>query len=136
MDVDYGTAGYPHYYPLPELADEGWASIEVSGAQARDFVAFAAAGDPEALEPGGRQQTQVSGANGGVLASGWLERPGDSTERYRLHLDGNGGSALEWLRDLSDGYVATADGSHDTAPGPVVVNVADTPGWVTAETGE
>lgn len=136
MDSPYGSAGYPHFSPQPELSDEGWASMQVSGPQALAFVQAALTSDAEALEPGAHQPTQLNAGDGSLLAGGWLERPGDSPDVYGLHVESNGGQALDWLRALSDGYVAVGDDPYVTLPGPVVVTTAETPDWVASETSD
>jgi glycine hydroxymethyltransferase len=135
IDFEYITGGYPHFHAQPELSDAGWASIEITGPQAHAFVSYSLTSDPETLEPGARQPTQLLNPDGSLLAAGWLERPGDSVDAYRLHVESNGGQAIDWLRALSDGYVALGDG-HAAAPGPVVVNVVESPDWVANESSE
>ena len=131
IDYDPAAHGYPHFYYIddaPEVAAP-YVQIQVAGERAAELLYWATTTDVFALEAGGCGKVRLHTPRGqvdGTLEAG-LEAPdraatGPGTS-FRLTVPvSQGGLALTWLRDLSDGYVAfdPADPLRKL-PGPVSV---------------
>ena len=121
IDTAIEADGYPHFAYIDDVYAEGWHTLAVRGAKARDFLNIALTSDVDALTEAGRQQvTHLLEADGRVMASGVLEMV--SPTEYHLHLESNVARVAAWLRSLSDGYVlADPNDPHLRLPGPVDV---------------
>jgi len=121
IDTPVEADGYPHFAYVDDVYSEGWHSLAISGAKARDFLNIALTSDVDALMQAGQQQiTHLLEADGRAMASGVLEMV--SATEYRLHLESNVARVAAWLRSLSDGYVlADPNDPHTRLPGPVDV---------------
>ncbi|MBI5292015.1 MAG: serine hydroxymethyltransferase [Chloroflexi bacterium] len=135
VGIDFAPTqhGYPHFYyiddprpgrdapagPLGDVPPERlYATIEIEGEQAEEFLYWATTNDVYNLTDGSAQPTEVRFPGG--LCRGTLKRV--TRDRYTLTgLDGQAARALTFLRDLSDGYVAFDPDLYRKLPGPVTV---------------
>jgi glycine hydroxymethyltransferase len=122
IDFDTERRGYPHFYYIDDPApDAPCTQVTIQGERAADFLYWALASDPYALAPGQAHKTRLYTPRGqveGVLQAG--------EQGYALTIPSDRAPvALAWLRDLSDGYVASdpADPLRKL-PGPMVVRAA------------
>ena len=118
MDYEPSSHGYPHFYYVDDRPSGAWGTYDVRGERCREFLSFALSSDLEALEPGESQPTRLVTPQGVVDGALTCKTP------LEFHLTvpaEKAGLAAIWLRDLSDGYVATDSDPQRKLPGPVVV---------------
>jgi glycine hydroxymethyltransferase len=119
IDFEAARHGYPHFWYLDDPAPPAaFASLEVAGARADEFLYWATTSDVYALAPGQSQATRLYTPKGQV--EGAVTRDGAA---YRLTVPADrAGLVAAWLRDLSDGYVAAdLNDLQRKLPGPVYV---------------
>jgi len=119
IDFEPAKHGYPHFYYLDDKPSHSeWATFELSGDRARQFLDAAISCDLEAVKAGESLATAIYTPKGTV--EGALTSVG--TQVYRLSMPAQqAGLAVAWLRDLSDGYIAFGDDPLRKLPGPVIV---------------
>ncbi len=123
IDFEPPTHGYPHFYYLDDpLPSEPFTEVAIEGEQADAFLRWTTSARPAGVKPGEAVAVTLGLHAGPVQAV--LARDADG-KGWRLTLPTDqAGTALAWLRDLSDGYVALPDGDlHRKIPGPVVVRL-------------
>lgn len=119
-DFAPGKPGYPHFYYLDDepITDKSYASYEVTGENATEFLNFALSSDLDALHDGDSQTTNVNIP--GETIGGSVKKLGDY--RYLLQFDRDKANmAVNWLRALSDGYVEFDPDLRKKLPGPVPI---------------
>ena len=120
IDFEPTQHGYPHFWYLDDAAPSPatYATLEVAGARADDFLYWATTSDVFALAPGQSQATRLYTPKGQV--EGVVSRDGAA---YRLTVPADKAALVAtWLRDLSDGYVAAdLNDLQRKLPGPVFV---------------
>ena len=122
IDFEPTRHGYPHFYYIDDPAPRGaFAQIEIAGERAAEFLYWALTSDVYALQPNESQATCLYTPKG--ICKGVLTRSGDiyqlaiPTDKVQI--------VLTWLRDLSDGYVASDPTDPlRKLPGPVIVREA------------
>ena len=135
IDTDATADGYPHFYYM-EAEDEslGWQTVEITGADAEEFVDKALTGQVVGLSNGEMAPTWVLEPSGEPMTRGYVEKTADG---YKLHIEGGKLQRVTaWLRSLSDGFVVfDPTDLQARLPGPVVVRTAgDAPDSI--DTGE
>ncbi|MGQ0600831.1 MAG: hypothetical protein ACT4QE_03940, partial [Anaerolineales bacterium] len=132
IDFEPARHGYPHFYFVDDAAfgrdaaaslmpGRLYASIEIAGERAADFLYWATTSDVYALTDGQAQATRLYAPHGQV--EGALTRSGST---YTLNVPTDKASLIAtWLRDLSDGFVAPdLTDLHRKLPGPIFVRDA------------
>jgi glycine hydroxymethyltransferase len=116
--------GYPHFYYLDEAVSGEFASFSIYGERVRQFLCYALASDTEALQPGTAQATNLHTPQGEFSGSLACVSPFE----FQLTIPSAQASwAANWLRALSDGYVAFDDDLLRKLPGPIIVQEAGAP---------
>ena len=88
------------------------------GARLREFLNFTLSSDVEALQAGGSQATRLFTPLGDIDGTLTCQ----SADEFALSVPGaKAGLAANWLRDLSDGFVAFDEDVQRKIPGPVMV---------------
>ena len=122
IDVEPARHGYPHFYYSDDPAPRGkFGVIELAGEHAEGLLRWATDCRPEELVAGGVTSVKLhlpGKAVGGTLARG-------EAEGWELTLpSADVPLALQWLRDLSDGFVIVdPQDRFRRLPGPVVVRL-------------
>ena len=133
-DIDVGAAGYPHNYyieiPRAESGNARWATLEISGPNAAEFLNLALTSKVFELKEGQSQPAWVLEPGGAPLARCILTRRPERSRKghpvYHLHVETQVERVAAWLRDLSDGYVRLDPTDvYAKLPGPVVVRALD-----------
>jgi len=122
IDFEPTTHGYPHFYYLDDaLPDTPHFSIELEGEHAEGMLRWITAARPGEIAPGSSVETKLA-LDDGELIDAQLEH-GDDGETWKLIIGTEqGGRAIAWLRDLSDGYVKFDPSDiYRKSPGPVII---------------
>ncbi len=126
IDFEPTKHGYPHFYYIDDPApgrdvppERLYATIEIAGDRAEEFLYWATANDVYALADGLSQPTEIRAATHPCRAT--LTRA--NRHRFTLTVPSTSVSLVAtWLRDLSDGYVAfDSNDPYGKLPGPVIV---------------
>ncbi len=120
IDFDPPAHGYPHFYYLDDYnaRQEKFISFEIGGTCVRHFLNYALSSDVEALEEGQSQPTRISTPKRAVEAVLTCIKP----NLFRIRVErSEAGLVAEWLRSLSDGFVAFDEDQLRKLPGPVWV---------------
>jgi glycine hydroxymethyltransferase len=126
IDFEPTSHGYPHFYYLDDaLPETPYFSIELEGEHAEGMLRWITAARPGEIEPGKSVETKLA-LDDGELVDVQLER-GEDGETWKLIIGTKqGGRAIAWLRDLSDGYVVFDPSDiYRKSPGPVVLRSGD-----------
>ncbi|MBN1285017.1 MAG: glycine cleavage system aminomethyltransferase GcvT [Anaerolineae bacterium] len=125
LDIAVQRAGYPHHYYIEDV-EEHWATLEIVGPNAAEFLNLALTSRVFELKDGQSQPTWVLLPEGEPLSRGILvrrpERDRNGYPVYHLHVEHHIERIAAWLRDLSDGYINFDPVDvHAKLPGPVIV---------------
>ncbi len=120
-----GRAEYPHHYYI-EDKDDPWATLEIAGPAAAEFLNLALTSKVFELKDGQSQPAWALEPDGRPISRCILtkcpERARDGNPVYHLYVEERAGRFAAWLRDLSDGYVGVDPTDIQAKlPGPVVV---------------
>jgi glycine hydroxymethyltransferase len=131
IDFEPTQHGFPHFYYLddkPKAKD--WAVMDITGDRVRLFLDYALTSDVDGLEPGKSQPTRLHTPKG--VCTGTLTCV--DTHLYRLTLPSEKSAlAAAWLRDLSDGYVASDADLQRKLPGLTEIAESDAAPVIQAE---
>ncbi|MCJ7718269.1 MAG: serine hydroxymethyltransferase, partial [Anaerolineales bacterium] len=124
--IDYkpGKHGYPHFYYLDDVVEEGKITISyiISGEKSREFLNYIVSSDIEILECGTNQSTILFTPEGNVPAMVTC----DEFQSFHLTVPADKSVlVLTWLRAVSDGYVRVDEDVLRKIPGPVIVRESD-----------
>lgn len=120
IDFEPPAHGYPHFYYIDDYDIQERSSItfEISGECVRQFLNYALSSDVEALEEGHSQPTRLYTPKKTVEAMLTCV----NADSFRLKVPkADAGLTAEWLRSLSDGFVAFDEDVLKKLPGPVLV---------------
>jgi len=126
-DAEVSHHGYPYFFfiddkPAAGFAGADWMAFDLSGESIRQFVNYAFTSDVEALKPGKRHKTSLTGPSGSI--EGTLTCVSEKT--FRLSVPASKAALVSaWLRDLSDGYTSFDVDVTRRMPGPVYVTESD-----------
>lgn len=125
LDIEVQRAGYPHHYYIQDN-EEHWATLEIVGPNAAEFLNLALTSRVFELKDGQSQPAWVLLPEGEPLSRAILtrrpERDRNGYPVYHLHVEYHVERIAAWLRDLSDGYVAFDPVDVQAKlPGPVIV---------------
>ena len=118
-DIEPSQHAYPHFYYIDDQPKGEWAVYDIGGERAREYLGFAVSSNIETLKPGECQPTRLYTPEGEVDAT--LSCQDLCTFRLTVPA-AKAGLAANWLRDLSDGYVAFDEDPLRKLPGPVWVS--------------
>jgi glycine hydroxymethyltransferase len=119
IDFSPASHGYPHFYDLSSKQPAGdRVGYRLYGARLREFLNFTLSSDVEALQAGDSQATRLFTPLGDIDGTLTCQ----SADEFALSVPGaKAGLAANWLRDLSDGFVAFDEDVQRKIPGPVMV---------------
>jgi glycine hydroxymethyltransferase len=122
VDVEPARHGYPHFFYSDDPAPRGkFGVIGLGGEHAEGLLRWATSSRPESLAPGGVVKTSL--VVSGRAIAGTLARSG-ATEWALTLPSADVPLALQWLRDLSDGFVMVdPEDRMRRFPGPVAVRL-------------
>ncbi len=123
IDYEPDHHGYPHFYYSDDPVRSGPATqVQVAGERAAEFLYWATTSDVYALADGQSHPTRLYTPQGQV--AGTLARAAADDFTLTVPTD-KAALTLTWLRDLSDGFVATDSADPlRKLPGPVYVRQA------------
>ncbi|MCZ7544568.1 MAG: hypothetical protein M5R40_14065 [Anaerolineae bacterium] len=109
-----------------ETNDDRWATLEIAGPDAAEFLNLALTSKVFELKEGQSQPTWVLAPDGAPLTRCILTRRPERSRRgypvYHLHVEQHIERVAAWLRDLSDGFVGfDPTDIYAKLPGPVVI---------------
>jgi glycine hydroxymethyltransferase len=134
IDFEPARHGYPHFFFLDDLSPRtAYATMEIAGERAAEFLYWATTSDVYALGDGQSQATRLYTPKGQVEGAITRHAP-----RFILTVPSDKAALVAtWLRDLSDGFVAPdLTDLHRKLPGPIFVRDPQPAAKLPAVSGE